>query len=486
MSDMSRSTRHIKCDETPGVCNNCKSTGRKCDGYDISRLSGTVLPVDIIPNLGDQLGWVTTTDETRCFSYFTRCSIPGLATFFHLPLWQKLAMQMSRIDRAVYHAATMFGAIHEDSDHHRMRLLGENLGKSRHRFALEQASRAYSLLQNRSTSNDPQFREVLLLCCLLFLLSDLLLGRYDHAFIHLRGGLTIIEEAGDQYNFLTVHHEGSLQNCLVQIFQRLNFESALFGEGRPFLSFRNERKHDCLDACFPFTRQGQQYAHQSINNMLAMGVPFLTKCWLLSRSQVEADYQELFENQQRLISGYLRLKERIQRYYDHLYHEFDYVEKQGLEVLQLQCDGQLLSIKTCLLDGPIPDSFTPEYVKLLEACENFMSKFPERSTVTLDCGVVPSLYVVASKCPQYMIRLRAIDTLFSWPHVEGLINSNFVASLALKIMKGELQGKETRDTLSLIDQQAEKELDRFLSETLISTPQAINWPSIRAAKILSP
>ncbi|KAL4934242.1 uncharacterized protein BDV17DRAFT_285967 [Aspergillus undulatus] len=99
---------------------------------------------------------------------FAQSSTPSLATFLDSPLWHKLFMQTSHVDRAVYHAASMLGAIHEDSFQNKMRLSEEDLCVPRHRFALEQASRAFAILNQRQASRDPQLREVVLLCCLLF------------------------------------------------------------------------------------------------------------------------------------------------------------------------------------------------------------------------------------------------------------------------------------------------------------------------------
>ncbi|CEJ62192.1 hypothetical protein PMG11_10700 [Penicillium brasilianum] len=104
-----------------------------------------------------------------------------------------MILQTSHLDPAVYHAANMLAAVHQDSEANEMRLSGENLQRARHRFAIQQSSRAYTHLSQRRASNDPQYREVMLVCCLLFVISELLLGRYDNAFQHLHSGLRILK-----------------------------------------------------------------------------------------------------------------------------------------------------------------------------------------------------------------------------------------------------------------------------------------------------
>ncbi|KAH8700470.1 hypothetical protein BGW36DRAFT_415520 [Talaromyces proteolyticus] len=477
--------RHIKCDEAPGICNNCTSTARKCDGYDITRLPVKKLAIALLPhaNIGSALGWVTTTEERRFFSYFTHCSIPSLATFSNSPLWQNLALQMGHVDRAVYHAASMLGAIHEDSNQNQMRLSGENLHRPRHGFALEQASRAFEHLNYRQASQDPQYRRVLLLCCLLFILSDLLLGKYDSAFRHLRSGLLILRET-QQQRLLTQHYELSLDSCLIRTFQRLDIESSHFGTGGPFLFTSNELEENWPEQSFYSPLKCLDDAYQSLTYLFNIGIPFLAKCWPLSGTEIKAEYGKLFYKQQRLLSSYYQLQRQAGIFHKRFFHQLSHKEQVGLEILQLQCLGQILGLKTCLIDGLVPADLLPEYETLLAACEELVSKFPARPTITLDYCCVASLYVVVSRCPQYSLRLQAINVLLSWPHSEGVINSNVVASLALETMKTELQTKDQRDMyMSLVDREADEELARFLFDTLRSAQDATNWSLIRAAKI---
>ncbi|KAL3479807.1 hypothetical protein BJX99DRAFT_244709 [Aspergillus californicus] len=468
-------TRHIKCDEAPGVCNNCTSTGRKCDGYDMARLPIQKLALSSQPNIGPRLAWFTTTDERRCFSYFMHCSIPSLATFFDSPLWQRVALQMSHVDRAVYHAANVLGALHEDSDQNLMRLSGENLERPRHRLALDQASRAFAILSQRQVSHDPQFEEIVLLCCLLFVISDLLLAQYDSAFRHLRGGLQILGEA-QQRRLHGQRHVLPVDSSLVQTFQRLDIESSHFGSGGPFLFSGNEP-----DDCYEPILYGLQDVHQEVTRSLNMGIPFLANCWPLSAAEIEADFEYLYRKQQSYLSFNSRLQLQIQTLSTTSYHKFTYSERRKLDLSLLQCQGQLLALRTCLIDGPVPAYLTPEYEALLVASEAIMAKFSERPTVTLDYGIVPGLYVVASRCPDYSIRLRAIDAMLSWPHCEAIVNSNVTASMALQILKTELQVNDQRGPW-IVDRQSEEELNRFLFKTLNSTHTA-NWSMTKSLNI---
>jgi hypothetical protein len=126
---------------------------------------------------------------------------------------------------------------------------------------------------------------------------------------------------------------------------------------------------------------------------------------------------------------------------------------------------------------------TPEYISLFSAHQAFLAKSSDRPTFTLDYGVVPGLWVVASQCPDYSVRLQAIYTLQTWPHCEGIINSNVLVSMAVKSLKAELQTHGQLDSW-IIDADMEEELSRFLFDTFTSTKQVTDWSFIRGTDLL--
>lgn len=474
------SARHKKCDESPGACNNCVSTGRKCDGYDLARLPAKKFALLSIPPVASRLGWHTTADEMRSFSYFVHCSIPSLAAFFDSPLWRRVSMQMAHLDRAVYHAASMLGAIHEDSFQNQMRLSGEDLLVPRHRFAIEQASRAFSILNHRQASQDPQLREVVLLCCLLFVISDLLLGQYDSALQHLRGGLGVLKEALEQEQ--QQQRAIPLDCSLIETYQRLDVEFSHFGPGKPFLfADIQPEEEDSPDRTFPL--HSLRDVHQRSHQLLSIGIPFLAKCWPLSDADIQADHDNLYSQQQRILSLWCELSPQVLSFRDRFYHKLSYREQRALELYILQFRGQIVGIKTCLFNGSVPAELVPDYEELMTFYDTFIARFPERPTITLDYGVLPSLYLIASSCPDYSIRLRAINALLDWPHCEAIINSNVVASLTLHSLKAELEAND-QQRISCLDGRTDEELSQFLNSTLKSSQQAANWSTIRASKFL--
>ncbi|KAE8139011.1 hypothetical protein BDV38DRAFT_291729 [Aspergillus pseudotamarii] len=467
--------RRIKCDEAPIKCNNCASAGLKCEGYDLCRLPiKRKSPLGRIPEVELCLGWVPTADERRCFSYFQYRSIPSLAGFFDSQLWQQLALQMSRADQAVYHAANALSALHEDSETTKLLLVGENLRRPLHRFALEQASRSFALLNRRCASQDPERLEIVLLCCLLFVLAELLLGQYTRALQHLRGGLRILKESPHA-------QKQRIPSCVIQAFRQLDVQSAHFGSG-PFL-FANDGLKELSDEDFIRPLHSLEEIRHNMNSLLHAGVHFLANRWLLSSTEVQANYSKLCLRQQRILSLYTRFRRQFETFYDQYYPTLSYRGQQSADIVRLQYRSQLVAVKTCLMKKPVPNDLIPEYEDLLLAHETYMAKFTERPTITLDLGIIPGLHTVAVNCPRYALRLRAIRALLSWPHYEGIISSTFAASIAIVSLKAELEAKDQQGTSNIIGE-TEERIARYLFDTVTSTQNIPNWTTVRASRFL--
>ncbi|KNG91267.1 hypothetical protein ANOM_000352 [Aspergillus nomiae NRRL 13137] len=450
--------RRIKCDEAPTQCNNCAAAGLKCEGYD---LSGAV------PGLGADRGRETV------LLLFPISLHPKPGRILRFPVMAATRSADESRDPAVYHAANALSALHEDSETTKLLLVGENLRRPLHRFALEQASRSFALLNRRCASQDPERLEIVLLCCLLFILAELLLGQYTRALQHLQGGLRILKEAPHT-------SKQRIPHCVIQAFRQLDVQSAHFGSG-PFL-FANDGLKELSDADFVRPLHNLEEVRRNMNSLLLAGIHFLANRWRLSSAQVQANYSKLCLRQQRLLSLYTRFRHQFETFYDRYYPSLSYRRQQSADIVRLQYRSQLVAIKTCLMKKPVPKDLIPEYEALLLAHEAYMAKFPERPTITLDLGIIPGLHTVAVNCPRYSLRLRAIKALLAWPHYEGIISSTFAASIAIVSLKAELEA--TNQHISSIIGEPEEELARYLFDTVTSTQNIPNWTTVRASRFL--
>ncbi|RAH47430.1 Zn(II)2Cys6 transcription factor [Aspergillus brunneoviolaceus CBS 621.78] len=195
-------TRRIKCDETPGSCKNCSSTGRTCEGYETARLpivtkkgkfyTPSIHIIDIsFPSMSS--------DERRCISFFQTRTMPMLVSFFEWEVWRRLALQLSQAEPAVGHALVSLSAMHASSETNGMSRSKAIKHRTQHRrFAIEQYGRALSALRRRLTSQDPHVAVIALVCCVVFTYLEVLQGNNENACAHLTNGLQILSgEKGD-------------------------------------------------------------------------------------------------------------------------------------------------------------------------------------------------------------------------------------------------------------------------------------------------
>ncbi|RAH53374.1 C6 zinc finger domain protein [Aspergillus piperis CBS 112811] len=462
--------RRIKCDEAPGSCRNCTSTGRACDGYDLHRF-----PIKrelCLPTLGMGVGGIMTSDEKRGFSYFQYRLVPDLVGFFDSWLWQKLVLQMCHSDPAVCHAVNMVSAIHQDAEERGMRLAGEDLQNPKHRFALEQAARSFAHLQKRRASPDPQLREVVLVCCLLFVMAELLLGEFARAFIHLRSGTQILEES--------LRLGIPVIPCLSETLRVLNSQSSHVGDFESESGIQgeaeNERDIETFDGF-----ESLKVARQCFQRVMYRVIPFIATAWRLPQTEILANYETLWAKRQRLLSSLEHLAERFELFYQREYATLNAKEQIGADIVRLQLVAKTIVLKTCLLDEYDYRLLTLEYSNLLSGYEKFMDRFPCRPTITLDYGLSFGLFAVASKCPDLGIRLRAVDALRRWPHYEGMINSNAGAGIAVEAIKLELHKmqKDDAERVSSID----RDPDVSFWEMIRRTQNGTQWPAVRDVEL---
>ncbi|KAF7597162.1 hypothetical protein BBP40_009501 [Aspergillus hancockii] len=387
--------RHVKCDESPGACRNCTSSGRSCDGYDFQRLpppprgngrKSAQSRLLLEPKSG--IPWVMNTDERRCFSYFQHHTIPALSEFFSSTLWDQLVLQVSHADLAVYHAALALSAIHLDVESYGMPLPGYELHNTLHRFAMEQTGRSYAALNSRRFSQDPRRREVILVCCLLFVLLELLRGQYDDAFRHLESGLRVLDELKAQRQLISwVPQVFPVDECLVAAFAHLDIQAANFKPGGTVLRIENELdRHRALGDPLPAVPNVNE-ARRAIEPLLGRAFGFLMQCWMLSNADILANYEVLHQQQQRLFSELTCFAQQFDTFYHQSNMSLTPKEQRGADMINILRQTVSLSIQTSLIrDNLLLGWYTPQYEALLSLVKAVMHKFPERPKYTLHLG----------------------------------------------------------------------------------------------------
>ncbi|KAE8137463.1 hypothetical protein BDV38DRAFT_292909 [Aspergillus pseudotamarii] len=204
--------RHVKCNELPGRCLNCVSTGRQCDGYDLDRLPlkkkgpapSTPLSVHRMRSvLPDQ-----TSDEGRCFSLFQGSTIPMMNVLFDHHMWERLTPQMSHAEPAICHASSLH-------------------------------------LISRTNSNNPSVKNKVLIYCLLFVVFELTHGRYDLAIVHLQNGVKLLGAESQRPIYSSLYH--THPSSAVERHIELSFAAAIMDLDLQSAHFGVSKLHEGLD-----------------------------------------------------------------------------------------------------------------------------------------------------------------------------------------------------------------------------------------------
>ncbi|KAE8390275.1 hypothetical protein BDV23DRAFT_193845 [Aspergillus alliaceus] len=448
-------TRRIKCDETPGTCRNCSSTGRIC-AYDAQRLPRTRLlggrpppipPMLLTRTLPAGFWWGMTSDERRCYSFFQHRTCKAVIGYFDSDMWERLVLQVSQTEQAVYHAVIAFGATHADFEARGMPPALDDMSGAWHRFAIDQGARSYAHLNARSASHDPKLREVILVCCVLFVISELVRGQFDLALTHLKNGLRILKDTVEQFHAFGC----TVDRCLLGAFAHLNEQAVFFGAealyslmkpepappppGEGGLGFRSlpESRTALLTL---LNGLAQEYSSSSAFSQAINGTSdaALTH-WQFNASLKIRKFSQMFELFHR------RAHERNNR------------EQRGIDLFYMHILSLSVSFERKIYDrtGGLLEYDTPIFERLVSLAEAFIDSFhgPDRPGLLLGLGVIAPLFYVATRCRQNDLRWRAIRALHSWPHREGPWSSDMAASIAVEIIAAEKNVLQT--TLPVAD-----------------------------------
>ncbi|KAE8146818.1 hypothetical protein BDV25DRAFT_132635 [Aspergillus avenaceus] len=433
--------RHIKCDETPGSCTNCSSTGRVCDGYDGARLPRTAkghVAFQISINLP-----AMTSDERRCFTFFTQHTMPMIVGCFDSDVWQLIMLQMSQAEPAVCHAVAALSALHEGWEKTGMvRLPAVSSQTAHRRFAFEQYGRAISTLRSRLSSKDPQVRLIALLCCLLFVFFELLEENYTNALTHLANGMHILMNqkgrAARSLMLAQLHQARnktpSAEMALVKTFAHLDVQSAHFDPSAPVILLYPV-DDQLIDVQYPSLEfHSIADAKDTLDPILNNIFRFWTTVDTTLRDP-SADHQPLYQKHHEINTS---LQDHITAFqnFTSTYIPLSVKESRSLDIIRLHHVILTINMETILsLSESVYDHFRPMWQECVDLGEEIVRsvhaeygrKLP---TLVMDLGINPPLCWVCLKCRDPRLRERALGLLQAWPHMEGPNSSLGMANMA--------------------------------------------------------
>ncbi|KAB8235754.1 Zn(II)2Cys6 transcription factor [Aspergillus alliaceus] len=428
--------RHIKCDETPGSCTNCTSTGRTCDGYAM-----VVLPAAMRKGgralarprayLSLNLPGATST-ERRCFAFFQNHTVPMLVGYFDSHVWQQLVLQLSQAEPAVCHAAVALGALHEITEaRDTVGKVAVMNGRLHDLFALEQYCRAISMLRQRLGSKDPQLRFTALICCLIFVFYEFIQEKYVTALMHLKNGMYLLANQKGyiaRSSILTrlyrpLNRPSTAETALASAFAHLEIQSAHFDSPETYIRLYptdyhlTEIQYDYLQI------QSLQEAKEKLDPIINNVFRFLSTSDIRVRDK-SANHLTLHIEQHKMRTNLL---DHISAFEEFLLRFSPRTEKEtrSIDLIRLHHLILLMNVETFLsLSEMVFDVHVHTMEKCVDLCERIAASFRAEyadnpPNLLMDLGIIPPLSWISLKCRGFGLRRRALDVLRSWPHREG-------------------------------------------------------------------
>ncbi|BCS01923.1 Zn(II)2Cys6 transcription factor [Aspergillus luchuensis] len=443
--------RRIKCDETPGPsCKNCTSTGRTCDRSPQFQLpiKARLRHVNLLHNcISTNLPGMTA-DERRCLALFQTYTIPMLTGLCDSELWQRIVLQMSQTEPAVGHAVAALGAFHETTT---VGVAGMN--DDYQLFALEQYGRAIAVLRRRlaSGSGDPQLRITALVCCVIFVVLDLLQDNYGNVLVHLRNGIYILmNETGPKareamFKSLPAGPKNDTEReedaVFTHMFAQLAVQAAHFSEDsvmrlQPLDAHLSTVHYDSIEI------RSLIEAKDTLEPLLDSMVRFWTRCEAELRDR-SADHYPLYVEQQRQYSNIQRHINAFEAYMSQAQH-YSPKETRAINTIRVSHIVMSTYIATFLdLTETIYDRFLARWNRAVILTEQIVAslyteyahKQQPLPNIISDIGAFVPLFSVGIKCRDVGIRERVLRLFRAWPHREGLHDSMSYLYMLREIVK---------------------------------------------------
>ena len=335
------------------------------------------------------------------------------------------------------HALVALGSLHEL--YYRKDIFGkvDCCGEPAYVLALQQYNKAIESLNHSLIDDGSNQQHVVLFTCVLFLCFEVLRGNESAALVHLENGLNILQRSlgstvpGAVYTASLAR--STTDEALWRMFTRMDLQASSYmglristfvmsPKPRPFFGNISEARSD-LDNIL-----GAVY---SFNRDFARGYRYGSPAAIPSSVTLE---------RQTLLSHLATWLQNLNVLLSNGAANLPFKDICGAIVLKLEHQIAHIGLNTCLLpqEGFPYNAFHAAFeqvVSLAECLQTTTPSYPaKQSPFTFEVGVIPPLFMVASKCRDPVIRRRATAILRKAGR-EGVWSGPIAAVVADKIME---------------------------------------------------
>jgi hypothetical protein len=375
------------------------------------------------------------------FEYFRRYTSTKLPGLFESGFWDSLVLQASDQEPAVLHAVAALGAAHKNDEH----------------ISLVEYNKAIQHLRKSLTSSDRDTIRVCLITCLLFVCIELLRGGYKAGYTHLSTGLRMLHEI-QRRDGITANNEvilrsqaQSVEDTLVEVFSRLNLQTALFGHVSAYLLYVGESGQAPRTYDIPPTFSTLTEAKKHIDSLVYGSYLLAQQATQLLHDQ-QPFPEILYQNQDNLETALTKFLVALDSSRKELTDIPGWRSGFGMPMLALYHTMAKIMAVTALrgVDEMVFDNHLQDFELLLkqssslctrlldEIAEAFRRKvamMPGHNSFTIDMGFIPPLYYALAKCRQPNIRRMVLKLLERVPHREGAWDGPTVIRMGKKLIK---------------------------------------------------
>lgn len=421
-------------------CRRCTSTGRQCDGY--------TLPNTITFEVFDDRA------EVRSYQFFRERTCSELSGYYDDSFWNSLILQVSVSHKPIRHALTAIGSLHESMDSVPAGNLYER-SKTPYIFALQQFTKAIGELTNQGTSPLPT--EIVLLSCVLFICWENAQGNFDGAMEHLQNGLKILHEWKTQHEKSGKRTPSSevIDNHLVPLFARLDMQYNTHVEKRPgsprVTSYKPMLAHNG-DTVLPETFSNLHEARVCLevliakitSLMIARGEMCLALKLRVDEPSLATNAKDIADLTDDVENWLVKLNAFVKEHQSR--DDINFIR--AYVFLKIYHLSTFILLRATNQPGETSfDAYDEGFKQVIAHCQHYqeLTRHPKadgtkKTTFGFDLGVIPPLYIAASRCRDPSIRRDAIGILRSLRHREGIWDSMISEQIAEHIMAIEEAG----------------------------------------------
>lgn len=497
IADAASRFRRVKCDEGKPFCNRCIKIGIVCDGYAsttrapptkagnlILRPKKVAIPradvVAIALNRGVRSAVAFEGElDGQCFAIYLKKTAREVSGSFPTSLWERLIPQISEVEPFVRHAVIAIGALGKESRHgNRTRRLGSFSQGPDFEFALKHYDKFLRAMREAIATGQHDLRKALIACLLVFCFEGML-GNQAAAAIHAQRGLMLLHQwtkgnnpLGKPYLTQKAWADQLFENDLLEAFNALDSQILIF------IDMRSKEVHQEVKisqnrviASMPQEITSLEQARQYWQMIMNRNYHF---CKSIQQTDVEAlkvereEYQhegpvrmdaaELLGSDARsgssaLYEEQLRYRHDIQRWRlafgalnQKIWAGNAESAKASANILQVhaRCSDVMMA-GTFFRSECDYDPFLPSFQEIVHLAVPVLSYIQSTYDGTaprfnVDVGIVPALFLVASRCRFDEIRQKAISMLFAANYREGIWDALALANIARWLRSVEVEG----------------------------------------------